>query len=457
MLDKEINKTITFDSPDKLMQKWQKVITCEDKAFDFIRESMPKVKSSHRPILAMQLEQLEKLVLESTASGDIEQFQPILIPMLRRIVPSLIGMEIFGVQPLNTPAGLIFALRAVYAGTEATPQKYASSQILIVGTTTGFAVGGDVTNAGGKTGTVAYIEGNKMLVKITSNSGADRFAVGDSLDNANPYNAEVTTVVSQTANEALYKTIFKNWTGSVTTAAGEVLGTDMKELGVTIEKTTASVRSRKMKSSYTREMAEDLQSCHGIDAVSLFTQIGSEEIIMELNREFVDLADAKAVLGGVSTWNYSVADGRWEVEKYQNLAAKISRTSREIAKANRRGQGNFMIVDTSTLTALEMSGRLDTTNVDPLASAFVGMFNGYIKVFVDIQTDNTQIVMGYKGNTEVDAGIFYSPYVPLKITQGVTQDSDQPRIFFRMRYALTDNPFGAEHYFRKIEITNLPA
>ncbi len=457
MMDSEINKTIVFDSPAKLMKKWDKVITCEDKAFDFIRDVMPKVKSKHVPILAMQLEQLEKLVLESTVSGDLEQFQPILIPMLRRVVPSLIGMEIFGVQPLNTPAGLIFALRAVYAGTEATPQKYATSQILIVGSSTGFTVGGDITNSTGVTGTVAYIEGNKLLVKITSNSGADRFAIDDLLDNANPYNAQATTVVSQTANEALYKTIFKNWSGSVTTAAGEVLGTDMKELGVTIEKATASVRSRKMKSSYTREMAEDLQSCHGIDAVSLFTQIGSEEIILELNREFIDLADAKAVIGGVTSWNYSTADGRWEVEKYQNLAAKISRTSREIAKANRRGQGNFMIVDTSTLTALEMSGRLDTSNVDPLASAFVGMFNGYMKVFVDIQSDATQIIMGYKGNTEVDAGVFYSPYVPLKITQGVTQESDQPRIFFRMRYALTDNPFGAEHYFRKIEITNLPS
>jgi hypothetical protein len=115
-----------------------------------------------------------------------------------------------------------------------------------------------------------------------------------------------------------------------------------------------------------------------------------------------------------------------------------------------------MIVDTSTLTALEMSGRLDTTNVDPLASAFVGMFNGYMKVFVDIQSDDTQIIMGYKGSSEVDAGVFYSPYVPLKITSGVTADSDQPRIFFRMRYALTDNPFGAENYFKKIEITNLP-
>jgi hypothetical protein len=451
------NKPITFDTPEKLSAKWNEIITCEAKEFDFLRDQMPKVKSNHKAILAMQLEQLEKLVLESTVSGDVAQFQPILIPMLRRIVPSLIGMEIFGVQPLNNATGLIFAMRAVYSGTEAAPQKYATSQIVVLADATAFDVGDSISNTGDAVvGEVVFKEGNKLLVKITSGDGSGRFAAGDEVDNAASFVAAETTVSTQTGNEALYKHIFSTWTGSVTTAAGEVLGTNMKEIGVTIERTTATAKSRKMKSSYTREMAEDLQSSHGIDAVSLFTQIGSEEIIMELNREFIDYADAKAVLGGTSTWNYSTADGRWEVEKYQNLAAKISRTSREIAKANRRGQGNFMIVDTSTLTALEMSGRLDTANVDPLSSAFVGMFNGYIKTFVDIQQDDTQIVMGYKGNNETDAGVFYSPYVPLKITQGVTQESDQPRIFFRMRYALTDNPFGAANYFKKIEISNLP-
>jgi len=454
----EVNKNVQFESPEKLLKKWNTVIECKDESFDTLKETMPAVKSSHKYLLAMQLEQLEKLVLEASASGDIAQFQPILIPMLRRIVPSLIGMEIFGVQPLSTPSGLIFALRAVHANTEALPIKRANSQVLVVSDGTQFTVGGWITKtANAVTGKVRHIEGNKLLVEITSNPTTLRFAALDSLDNAENFAVECATVVSQTSNEALYKTIFSNYTGSVATAVGEALGTDMKEIGVTIEKATATAVSRKMKSSYTREMAEDLQSCHGLDAVSLFTQVGSEEIIVELNREFIDLVEAKAIIGGTSTWNYNTADGRWEVEKYQNLAAKISRTSREIAKATRRGQGNFMIVDTSTLTALEMSGRLDTSNVDPIGSAFVGMFNGYMKVFVDIHTDATHILMGYKGNSEVDAGVFYSPYVPLKITQGVTQESDQPRIFFRMRYALTDNPFGAENYFRKIEITNLPA
>lgn len=452
----EVSKDVRFENPDKLVQKWSVAIECKGEAFDSLRDLMPVVKSHHKHLMAMQMEQAKQLVIESSESGDIAQFQPILIPMLRRIVPSLIGMEIFGVQPLSGPAGQIFALRAVYGGTEASPIKRANTQILVVGSSTGFTVGGDITAEDGVAGKVAFIEGNKLLVKITSNSGADRFSVGDKLDNASPYAAQATTVVSQTANEALYQNIFKNWTGSVTTAEGEVLGTSMPEIGVTIEKAIASVKTRKMKSSFTREMAEDMQAMHGMDAVSLFTQIGSEEIILELNREFIDLVDAKAVIGGTSVWNYSTADGRWEIEKYQNLAAKISRVSREIAKSTRRGQGNFMIVDTSTLTALELSNRLDTTNVDPLANAFVGMFNGYIKVFVDIQQDATQIVMGYKGTTEVDAGIFYSPYVPLRITQGVTQESDQPRIFFRMRYALTENPFGAENFYRKIEITNLP-
>lgn len=455
----DVKKTVSFGSTQSLMKKWKPVLECQHEAFDGLKEYMPKLKSNHAGILSMQLEQLEKLVLEGTQSADVAQFQPILIPMLRRIVPSLIGMEIFGVQPLSTPSGLIFALRAIFSGTEDNPVKRNKSQILVVADASTFTVGDWIsTDAdGGKNGKVRHIEGNKLLVEILSDDGADRFDLDEELDSAEVFAAVETTVVAQTSNEALYKTIFSNYSGSVTTAVGEALGTDMKEIGVTVESTTAASRSRKLKSSYTREMAEDLQSCHGMDAVSLFTQIGSEEIIVELNREMIDLVDAKAVLGGMSVWDYTVADGRWEVEKYQNLAAKISRTSREIARSTRRGQGNFMIVDTSTLTALEMSGRLDSSNVDPVGSAYVGMYNGYMKVFCDIFSDDTQILMGYKGSTEVDAGIFYSPYVPLRITQGSTQESDQPRIFFRMRYALTDNPYGASSYYRKIDIRNLPA
>lgn len=449
--------TITFESSSKLCRKWNDVIACEDKAFDAVKEVMPKVRGSQKAPLAMQMEQLQKLVLETTQSADIAQFNPILIPMLRRIAPSLISTEMFGVQPLTAPTGLVYCMRALYAGTEADPVKRPTSQIVVLNDATAFAVNGKIASEGGVTGDIVFKEGNALLVKITSNSGEDRFAAGDNVDNAASYSAAETTVKSQTSNEALYKHVFKTWTGPVTTAQGEVLGTDMKEIGVTVERTSATAKTRKMKASFTREMAEDLQAQHGMDAVSLFTQIGSEEIILELNREAIDYADAKSVLGGVSTWNYTNADGRWEVEKYQNLAAKISRTSRDIAKATRRGQGNWMIVDTATLTALEMSGRLDTTGVDPVMSSFAGIFNGYIKVFVDLFQDNTQVIMGYKGLNETDAGVFYSPYVPLQITSGVTQEGDQPRLFFRMRYALTDNPFGAEAYFRKIEITNLPA
>lgn len=446
---------VIFESAEKLCDKWNTVINCEDKAFDFIKESMPKVKANQKPILAMQLEQLEKLVLESTVSGDIAQFQPILIPMLRRVTPALLGNEMFGVQPLSTPTGLIYCMRALYSGDENTQLKMNIAQVVVLADASNFSEGGKISSATAS-GDVVFKEGNKLLVKFASAS-ATKFAVGDEVDNASSFSAKDSEVTSVTTNEALFKHVFKTWTGAHATAVAEQLGLNMKEVGVTIESATATAQERKLKSSFTREMAEDLQSCHGIDAVSLFTQVGSEEIISEMNREFVDYVDAKSVLGGVSVWNYTQADGRWEIEKYQNLCAKIARTSREIAKATRRGQGNFMIVDTATLTALEMSGRLDTVNADPVATSFVGMFNGYIKVFVDLYQENTQIIMGYKGNSEVDAGVFYSPYIPLKITQGVTQDSDQPRLFFRTRYALTDNPFGSEKYFKKIEIQNLPA
>lgn len=461
------NKKIEFGSTDSLLNKWKPVLECTDQSFDMLKDTMPNLKSNQKHLLAMMLEQVEKLVLETSVSGDLEQFQPILIPMLRRIVPSLIGMEIFGVQPLSTPSGLIFALRALYAGTEANVVKYSTSQIVILADATAFAASTgsaiNIIRADGVGGIIRYKEGNKLLVEITTNIGGDgvgtdRFDINDPVEAADTWGGPGdSTVASQTANEALYQTILASYSGSVTTAAGEALGTDMREVGVTIERETATSRTRKLKSSYTREMAEDLQSCHGYDAVTLLTQIGSEEIIIELNREAIDLADAHSVVGGVTPWNYNTADGRWEVEKYQNLAAKISRVSRELAKSTRRGQGNFMIVDTSTLVALEMSGRLDASNVDPVGTSFVGMFNGYIKVFVDLFSDDNQIIMGYKGNSELDAGVFFSPYVPLKITQGTTQEGDQPRLFFRMRYALTSNPFGAPNFFRKIELSNLPA
>jgi len=456
---KKMDKTkLVIESNEKMYAKWAPVIEGTHKALADVQEFLPKVKSNHKALLAMQLEQVEQFVLESTVSADVEQFQPILVPMLRRIVPSLIGTEIFGVQPMTHPSQLIFALRAVYTNTEANGVKYAKSQILLLADASNFAVGGYISNtADAAVGTVRHITDNLVLVEITSSSGADRFAAEDEVDNVASFSSAETTVTSQTANEALYKTILKDYSGTYTTAAGEVMGTDIKEIGFNIDKESVVAKTVKMKSSYTREMAEDLSACHGMDAVSLLTQLASDEIIVEMNRRFIDMVEVQAILGGSTVWNYNTADGRWEIEKYQNLCAKISRTSREIAKSTRRGQGNFMIVDTSTLSALEMSGKLSTANVDPMNQSFVGIFNGYIKVFVDIHCDETQILMGYKGSTELDAGIFYCPYIPLQVTMGYTQEGDQPRLFFRMRYGLINNPFGASNYYRKIDLQNLPS
>lgn len=460
---------VVLESPETLRNKWKDVITCERKELKPVKENMPTVKAKHELLMATEFEQTNQLVLESTQSGDVARFSPILIPMIRRITPSLLSTEIFGVQPLTTPTGLIYCLRAVYGGTGTDPVKRKNSQIVVLADAGDkFNTGSDISNSTGVTGKVVYKEGNSLLVKITSDNGliseSNMFKVADEVDDASTFSAAETTVASQTMNEALYKFVFKYYTGSsanktgLSTEAAEMLGTDMKEIGVTVDSMMAVAVERKLKASFTVELVDDLLSQHGIDAYALFSEIGSEEIIVELNRECVDYIEAKAMQNpdGTSIWNYAQADGRWEIEKYQNLAAKISRVSRDIAKSTRRGQGNFMIVDTATLTALELSGRLDTTNVDPTISTFVGMFNGYIKVFVDLFQENSQIVMGYKGNSETDAGVFYSPYVPLKMIIVTNSDSGQPRMMFRTRYALTDNPFGAENYFRKIEIENLP-
>ena len=184
MATQDINKVIAFESTASLCEKWNDVITCENKAFDMVKDLMPKVRATQKPIVALQMEQLEKLVLasETTQSGDIAQFSPILIPMLRRITPSLMATEMFGVQPLSAPTGLIYCMRAVYAGTGANPVKRPNSQIVVLNDATNFTVGGKITTNGGVKGEVVYKEGNSLLVKITSNGGADRFAINDEVD-----------------------------------------------------------------------------------------------------------------------------------------------------------------------------------------------------------------------------------------------------------------------------------
>lgn len=446
------DRKVTFPTTEQLIEKWLPVLECKDEWAD-VCYGAPKIADHHYENVAKQLELTEQLVLEDTVSGDVAKFNPILIPMIRRVMPSLIGMEIFGTQPMSGPTGLIFALRSSYHNSAAESTKRANSVILNLASVSGLAVGTALASEGGAKGKALYIESTYVLASVSEGT----FAQAEKISFADTYSGPGNTTISSVVeNEALFKHVFKNYSGRMSTAAGEVLGTSTKEMGFDIQSTPVTAETRRLNTRWSNELNDDLKAVHGMDAETLLSGITTDEIIMEMNREFIDMSDAKAILGGVTSWNYATADGRWEVEKYQNLAATISRTSRAIAVASRRGQGNWMIVSPSVLAALEMTGKLSTSGTDPMVSSFAGIFNGYIKTCVDIFATENYVIMGYKGASEVDAGLFYAPYVPLKIERGMDPSNGQPKLFFRTRYGIAENPFGSTNYFRKIVVQNLP-
>jgi hypothetical protein len=438
----------------KIIEKWLPVIEGSGDWKDFV-DGCPKILSKDYGTMAQILENLEKPMQEGTRAADSvgtagSEYKPILIPMSRRIMPALIGPQIFGTQPLSGPTGLVFALRAVYTGDSVNEISRADSQILTVAAITDFTVGGDISGQSEGIGVIRHIEGNNLLVEYS-----EAFSTIDqNLDNASTYSEADTTLAAVYSNEALYNVIFSNYTGSVTTAAAEALGTDMKEMGFEIESQSVTAKSRKLKAKWTNELEEDLRAVHSMDAESLLSGIASDEIIMEMNREFIGLVHSKATT--TTAFDFSAADGRWEMEKYQNMAAVIARTKRAMAITNRRGQATFMIVSGPVLGALEAMGKIDTDGVDPIANAFAGNALG-MKVFVDsFATDNT-IYLGYKGPNEVDSGIFYCPYQPLQIRKGFGEEDGQPRTFFSTRYATMDSIWGASKFYEKITVANLPA
>jgi hypothetical protein len=259
-------------------------------------------------------------------------------------------------------------------------------------------------------------------------------------------------------NEALFKHIFPGYTGSHTTAAGEDLAKDMKEVGFNIETSTITAKTRKLKAKWTEELEQDLQAIHNMNAERLLTSIASDEIVVEMNREFIN--QINSVAGTTSSWDYNTDSagetGRWEFEKYQTLMAKISRQKRALAVTNRRGMANFAIVSPGILSVMETAGKLNGEGVDPVQSSYAGKALG-MDVYVDIYQENDIALLGYKGPNEIDAGIFYCPYIPLQIKKGYGEEDGQPRTFFHTRYGLGNNLFGAGNYYHKMTVSNLPA
>jgi hypothetical protein len=435
-----------MDNYTRLVEKWEPILA---------HESFSPINDSHRrAVTATILENTERALAEtgdlsanmtsllseaptndvgatggftggSAAAGPGAGYDPILISLVRRAVPNMIAYDICGVQPMTGPTGLIFAMRARYGsqgGAEAMFNE-ADTDFAGTGTHANTLPGGAVTTGTG---------------------------------------------MATSAAEAL----------------GDGQGTNYAEMAFSIEKVTVAAKTRALKAEYTTELAQDLKAVHGLDAETELANILQTEILTEINREVVRTIYDVAVVGAAGaatpgTFDLDVdANGRWSVEKFKGLMFQIEQEANAIAKGTRRGKGNVVICSSDVASALQMAGVLDytpalnsnTLEVDDTGNTFAGVLNGRFRVYVDPFAGANYLVVGYKGSSAFDAGLFYCPYVPLQMVRAVGENSFQPKIGFKTRYGMVSNPFaqgdvssqglGAltanlNKYYRKVTIANL--
>ena len=385
------------------------------------------------------------------AGGPVAGFDPVLISLIRRSMPKLIAYDVCGVQPMTGPTGLIFAMRSTFATR--------------------------TSNSGDWSGREAFY--NEANSEYSSENAANSLAS----------NTQTGTNPSLLNDGGTYTIGGQGMTTSQSEDLGTSSGGQFAEMGFSIEKVTVTAKSRALKAEYSLELAQDLKAIHGLDAETELANILSTEVLAEINREVVrtiyKIAKPGAQNNVATTGTFDLdvdSNGRWSVEKFKGLLFQIERDANAIGQQTRRGKGNFIICSADVASALGMAGVLDytpglagnngLTGVDDTSSTLVGTLNGRIKVYVDPYSanvaDNHFYVMGYKGSSPYDAGLFYCPYVPLQMVRAVGQDTFQPKIGFKTRYGMVANPFAegstaglgaltsnANVYYRRVKVANL--
>lgn len=374
---------------------------------------------------------LDQLISEGTLAGDVAQFTPILMPMVRRVYPTLIANELLGIQPMTMPTGFIYALTNQYVGTNnnnATPNANAVIVELSAPTT---KVEGDTVFTTGK---VLFVDGNKVLV------GGANPAIGAAIETG-------ITVVAKFTNEASFKKILKGYTGTYTTAQGEQLGKDMREIGFSISKKSVEAKVRALKGRYSVEMYQDLKAQHGLLADEEIMSLMSYEIQAEIDREVVDFVNANSTILADTVFTADSTDGtgRWEIEKYRREVIRISKEAAQIGIDTKRGQGNTLLVSPKVATMLEQVGKFKVAEQlsgvsAPVSGGVAGIFDGRYKVIVDQYATDDYCTVLYKGADRRDAMGFFAPYVPLSFQKVTNTDSGQPAIIAKTRYALDTIP-----------------
>ena len=485
---------------DALCEKWDPLLE---------HDALPNIEDSYKKkVTAQLLENQEKALREQYlqeapnnamggnfdnpqigAAGNLAGYDPVLISLVRRAMPNLMAYDIAGVQPMSAPTGLIFAMRA----------RYTQQNTLNADGSSGVGSGGAGSEA-------LYQE---ALASFSGVSGATDQAAGAAFSATGGVNptgvtgtfsgATLATDPRDTATLTPFEDAFRGMLTGTAEQAGQSDGQAFAQMAFNIDRVAVEARSRALKAEYTTELAQDLKAVHGLDAETELANILSTEILSEINRELVRTIYYNAELGAqqndldgkqLATAGSAVAagglydlntdsDGRWSAERFRGLMFQIEREANIIAKETRRGKGNFIICSSDVASALAMGGFLNISpalnnqlDVDDTGNTFAGVLNGKMRVYIDPYSSTTGsdfCCVGYKGTSPYDAGMFYCPYVPLQMVRAVGQDTFQPKIGFKTRYGMVNNPFarndgngsvfnataGGNYYYRLFAIKNL--
>ncbi len=469
---------------EHLQEKWSPLL-------DY--DGLDPIKDNHRrAVTAVLLENQEKFLREEQAfsqginlmeaptnaagsspagfsgsaaeGGPVAGFDPVLISLIRRSMPNLVAYDLAGVQPMNGPTGLIFAMRSRYESQSGSESFYNEVDSAFSGQDAGFDLTGGFSDGDVGLGTTAQSGTNPAALNPVGTASSTGYDVGQGMNTGDAENLD------GTGDNAF------------------------NQMAFSIEKVTVTAKSRALKAEYSLELAQDLKAIHGMNAEAELANILSTEILAEINREVIRTIYKVAEQGAVSnTATAGVFDldvdsnGRWSVEKFKGLLFQIERDANAIAQRTRRGKGNMILCSADVASALTMAGILDYTpalnanlNVDDTGNTFAGTINGKFRVYIDpyaanlaagntaTASGNQYYVVGYKGTSPYDAGLFYCPYVPLQMVRAVGENSFQPKIGFKTRYGLVANPFAeglnqglgrlrinSNRYYRRVAVKNL--
>jgi hypothetical protein len=464
---------------EQLQEKWSPVL-------DY--EGLDPIKDSHRrAVTAILLENQENALREErqflyeaptvntfsstgnagfggAASSPVAGFDPVLISLIRRSMPNLVAYDLAGVQPMNGPTGLIFAMRSKYGTMDSANEAlFNEADTAYSGQDDGFNLESGLYVAGSDGASVG-------LGTTASTAGVNNPAL------LNPEGSQTATTYP----------VGQGMRTDYAEDLGDGTGDQFNQMAFSIEKVTVTAKSRALKAEYSLELAQDLKAIHGLNAEAELANILSTEILAEINREVIrtiyKVAESGAQVNTATAGTFDLdvdSNGRWSVEKFKGLIFQIERDANAIAQRTRRGKGNMILCSADVASALTMAGVLDYTpalnanlNVDDTGNTFAGVLQGKYRVYIDPYSANVSAnqyyVVGYKGSSPYDAGLFYCPYVPLQMVRAVGENTFQPKIGFKTRYGLVANPFAegttaglgrlkvnANRYYRRVKVTNL--